>query len=119
MIFLLIFYSIILVFYYQNSKGVPRIYLDGYFFRLNNKSATTVHWNCDKRHTLNCKAWLTTLPSSPYMGTFRQSEHNHGTEAYSKTEQFTLMTDISKIYANYDKTKFSKKNVKNEWKHSI
>lgn len=94
------------MFYYQNERGVARVFFNGFFYRLNNKAAAKIHWSCDRRSSSKCRASLTTSPKSPYTATLCKSEHNHDIDAYSKTEKFTLMkmADIAKIYESYFNT---------------
>lgn len=102
--------NFILVYYYQNAKGNPRVYFNGFFYRLNTKQGTKIHWSCDKRQVLKCRAALTIRADFPYRANLSKAEHNHDIDAYSKVETFTRMTDISKIYENYPSTTRKLKN---------
>ncbi|XP_070506013.1 modifier of mdg4-like isoform X27 [Chironomus tepperi] len=91
--------------YFENSKGVPRIFWNGYFYRLNTRASNKLHWSCDLRSSVKCRAALTTNPRNPNFAVISAAEHNHGQNVYKKVEKLKPITDQSKLINNTFVTK--------------
>ena len=95
----------ILVQYFVNAKGVPRIYWNGFFYRLNTRATNKLHWSCDLRSSVKCRAALTTNPRTPNFALVSSSAHNHDRNVYKKVEKLKPITDQSKLIDNTFVTK--------------
>ena len=89
------------VFYWENKKGTPRTQCDGYFFRINSRTAKSIHWSCCLRGRFKCKASLSTFPQLPNQGKLRNPVHNHSLLDYTNCETLIPIMDKMKMENNY------------------
>ncbi|KAG5672369.1 hypothetical protein PVAND_002501 [Polypedilum vanderplanki] len=93
--------------YFENSKKIPRICWEGFFYRINTRNPKKLHWSCDLRSSLKCRAALTTRPQNPLTASILSVEHNHDRNAYKRTDRYQKINDlkylINNLFDNYKK----------------
>lgn len=94
------YFSPFAVQYFENSRGVPRLHIDGFFYRLNTRSSTSLHWSCELRASLKCRAALTTNPASPFDVKILTAEHNHDRTSYKNLAKLRAIKDKRRIVGN-------------------
>lgn len=86
--------------YFENNRGVPKIYLNGFFYRLNTRAPSNLHWSCDLRPKLKCRSALRTDPAAPFVAKVLATKHNHGPNHYKKLDKLKLITNPKRIINN-------------------